>query len=120
MKEETRSRIFKINTFVSWLILAILLTLTIFQWHATLIVIALEVVNTPSLRPPGWSTDTVYILSRVLWLILGTVWLGIETFTFDFIIETKRPQILLQRVVRILIILGAAYSISYGILLFLA
>lgn len=120
MREETRSIIKKIISFLSWLMLSILITLTTFKWHTTLIAISYVIVENPSLRPAGWTRDTIFILGRVLWLILGTIWLGIETFTFEFIIETKRPQILLRRVFRILIILGVAYSISYGILLFLA
>ena len=66
----------RIGYLIVWLTSAVLITLSLFQVHATLIAIAVNIINNPSLRPVGWSTGSVYGLSRLLWLILGIIWLG--------------------------------------------
>jgi hypothetical protein len=114
-----RSRIEMASIFLGWVILGVGATLTGFQFHATLISIGLAMVGNPSLRPPGWNTDTIYGLSRLLWLIVGIGWLGWVMFTFDHLREAKKPRMLVGRFIRLLLILGVVYISSYGVLLFL-
>ena len=103
-----------------WTILGVGVTLTSFQIHATMITIALEIVGNPSLRPTGWNTDTVYGLSRLLWLVVGIGWLGWVMFTFDFLREARGPKNLRGRFVRLVFILGAVYLCSYVVLRIIA
>ena len=103
-----------------WTILGVGVTFTSFQIHATMITIALEIVSSPSLRPTGWNTDTVYGLSRLLWLLVGIGWLGWVMFTFDYLREARQPKILRGRFVRLVLILGAVYLCSYVVLLIIA
>lgn len=98
----------------SWLGTSFLLTLALFQLHATLIVISLAIVDTPSLRPAGWNTGTLYGLSRAFWLILGSFWLAWVTFTEDYL---REEHLLKRRTIRLLIIIGTIYLGSYLILL---
>ena len=102
-----------------WLILAVAVTLTSFQVHATLISVAIVVIDNPSLRPTGWTSGTIYGLSRLLWLILGMGWLGWVMYTYEYFRESKQLKIL-TRFFRLLLILGAVYFCSYVVLLFLA
>ena len=97
---------------VIWLALAVLATLTAFQVHGTLIAVSLAIIQNPSLRPYGWSTDTVYALSRVFWLILGILWLGWVMFTEGFLREGYQRQLLVKRTIRLAIILGGVYAYS--------
>lgn len=120
MIERIRSIFDVISYIIFWLILDVVVTLTLFQVHATLISIAVVVVDNPSLRPIGWTTGTIYGLSRLLWLILGMCWLGWVIFTFEHLRETKQYKILKGRFFRLLLILGAVYFCSYVVLLFLA
>ena len=99
----------QIGYIVFWLGLAILATLTAFQVHGTLIAISHAVIKNPSLRPLGWSTDTLYALSRVFWLILGILWLGWVMFTEGYLREGYQRQLLKQRTIRLTIILAAIY-----------
>jgi hypothetical protein len=120
MIERIRSKFDVIGCIIFWLILGIAVTLTLFQVHATLISIAVVVVDTPSLRPIGWTSGTIYGLSRLLWLIMGVCWLVWIQYTYEHLRESKQPKILKQRFFRLLLILGAVYLSSYVVLLFLA
>jgi len=120
MIERIRSIFDAISYIIFWLFLGVVVTLTLFQVHATLISVAVVVVDDPSLRPIGWSTGTIYGLSRLLWLILGICWLGWVMYTYEHLRESKQLKILKQRFFRLLIILGAVYLCSYVVLLFLA
>ena len=120
MIERIRSIFDAIIYIIFWLMLGVAVTLTLFQVHATLISIAIVVVDNPSLRPIGWTTGTIYGLSRLLWLILGICWLGWVMYTHEHLRESKQLKILTQKFFRLLLILGAVYFCSYLVLLFLA
>jgi hypothetical protein len=109
----------RIGYILIWLGLAILATFTAFQIHATLIVISLAVIETPSIRPPGWSTGTTYALSRAFWLVLGILWLGWVMFTEGYLREGYERQLLKQRTIRLTIILAAIYGYCLLILFIL-
>ena len=120
MIEWIRSILEATRHLIFWLILAVAVTLTSFQVHATLILVAILVVDTPSLRPTGWTSGTIYGLSRLLWLILGIGWLGWVMYTFELLRESKPLKILRERFFRLLLILAGVYFCSYVTLLFLA
>ena len=103
----------------SWLILSILAALTSFQVHATLIALALQLVNTPSLRPSGWSTQTIYGLSRLLWVIFGIFWIIWVMVTQEFLSEGKQLHALKKRIFWLFLIVGIPYLICTIILLLL-
>ena len=103
---------------IFWLVLIILATFTAFQVHGTLIAISLVVIDNPSLRPLGWSTDTIYALSRVFWLFLGILWLGWVMYTEGYLREGVQRHLLKQRTIRLTIILAAIYG-SCLLILFL-
>ena len=120
MIEWMRSKFDAISYIIFWLILRVVVTLTLFQVHATLISVAVMVVDNPSLRPIGWSSGSIYGLSRLLWLILGMFWLGWTTYTYEYLRESKQLKILIQRVFRMLIILGGTYISCYVALFLIA
>ena len=104
---------------VFWLGLSVLATLTVFQVHGTLIAVSHAVITNPSLRPLGWSTDTIYALSRVFWLLLGILWLGWVMFTESYLREGYQRQLLKHRTIRLIIILAVIYAACLLILLLL-
>ena len=120
MLDRIKLLIDNLSTYIIWLALAVLVTLTGFQIHTTLIVIAVWVVQNPNLRPPGWTTGTIYGFSRLLWLILGIIWLGWVMFTEGYLSEGKRLEILKKRSLRLLLISVAIYTLCYLVLRLLA
>jgi hypothetical protein len=120
MLERLQSALGNISYFVFWIVLAALAAFVAFQIHATLIAIAIAVIENPSLRPSGWSTDTIYGLSRVFWLILGIFWLGWVTFIEGYLREGKNHQLLIKQSTLLLVILGVIYGINYLVLLLLS
>ena len=103
-----------------WLALAILVTFTLFQVHGTLISLAVYIVNDPSLRPLYWNSGSIVLLSRLLWLVLGLIWLGSVMYMHEYLNEGRRAGGLWKRVLRILLILAGVYGSSYLVLLKLA
>lgn len=114
-----RSTASNISYLVFWILLAVLAGLTAFQFHATLISIAIAIIENPTVRPTGWSLDTIYGLSRVFWLVLGILWLGWVMFCEGYLREGKNQQSLLKRLSLLLLISGALYGSSYIVLLLL-
>ena len=108
----------RIGYAVFWLALVVLATLTAFQVHGTLIVIALALIDSP-LRPYGWTTGSVYALSRLIWLGLGILWLGWVMFTEGYLREGYQQHLLKQRTIRLTIILAIIYGACLLILLLL-
>ena len=109
----------RIGYVVFWLGLAVMATFVAFQIHPTLIALSLAIIENPSLRPPGWSTDTIYALSRIFWLILGILWLGWVMFTEGYLSEGYQRSLLKQRFIRLVIILAAIYGVCLVILFLL-
>lgn len=109
----------KLGYIISWLTLSVFATLTAFQVHGTLIAISLVIVENASLRPLGWSTDTVYALSRIFWLVLGIFWLGWVMFTEGYLSEGYQQQLIIKRTLRLTVILAVIYGACFLILLIL-
>ena len=119
MWERLQMAIGSLSYFVFWILLAGFATLIGFQLHATLVAISIAVINNPTLRPIGWSLDTIYGLSRVFWLILGIFWLGWVMYTEGLLREGKNQKHLLKRFFLLALILGLIYGSTYIVFLFL-
>ncbi len=120
MTEQIRSFFDHFLYILLWLIFAVLVTLTLFQLQGTIIALAVYLVSDPSLRPYAWNTGSVLLLNRLLWLIIGIIWLGWVTYTYEYLSEGSQKKNLTRRSFRLLLILGAVYLSSYLVLLFLA
>lgn len=117
MLERLKSVYNRFGYLLFWLTSSILITLVMFQLHATFIALAIVVINNPSLRPTGWNSGTLYGISRALWLILGILWLGWVTFTEGYLGENT--LLLPRRGLRLFVIIGSTYLFSYLVLLLL-
>ena len=120
MLERIRPVLSTIGYIASWLILSSIATLTIFQIHTIVLSIALRVVENPSTRPVGWSTDTIHGLSRIAWLILGILLLLWVVFTEEYLREGNRYRKLKKRATRLFLIIVTVYIVCYGILFVIA
>lgn len=114
--ERAQAVLSRLGYLIVWVISAILITLTLFQVHVTLIAIAVNIINNPSLRPVGWTTGSVYGLSRLLWLILGIIWLGWILFSEGYLREGLERNLLKQRTLRLLLIPLGVYAFCIVIL----
>ena len=99
-----------------WGLLAALAALAAYQVHVTLIFFGILIVNNPATRPVGWSSATISGLSRFLILVLGGLWLLLVGFLRNYLLEGTRLRRLWRRVWRALLLIGAIYGISYGVL----
>ena len=98
-----------------WLIVVLLWTVLSFYLHRTLLVVGLGVIQTPSLRPTGWSTDTLTGIDRCGYLILGAVWLGMVLYTEGYLREGMEEGTLLVRTGRLLMIIITLFGLGFGL-----
>ena len=100
-----------------WVVLAAILAWAAYQVYATLLAVGLWMVEHPAIRPVGWNTATITGLSRFLILILGGLWLLLVSLLESYLREGSRQRRLRARVVRLMLLIGAVYALSYAILL---
>ena len=117
MLEKLRTIFGTISYIFLWVILAVLVALSLFQVHAMIISVGVYVVNDPSLRPYAWNSGSILLLNRLLWLVLGIIWLVWVMYANEYLSEGRRRGSLWKRVFRLLLILGGLYLGSYLILL---
>jgi hypothetical protein len=101
-----------------WALLAALLVLVAYQIYATLIFLGILLIENPATRPAGWNTGTMTALSRFLILVLGGTWLFVVSFLEGYLREASEQGQLRGRVVRLVLVIGGIFGVSY-VLLFL-
>ncbi len=106
-------------SYASVLILAIIGVFVALQWHATLVYVGLQLVKIEAVNRMGWNTSTIHGLSRFLYLVIGALWLFGLFLLPGYLGEAARVHTLRRVVVRLLLVMGALYVISYLTLLIL-
>ena len=109
MRQWTRGIVDNLGILAVWLVLAISAALTAFQIHATLLFLGLLIVENPTFRPSGWSTNTIHSLSRILILTLGAFWLGFVVFLENYLREGRDRQVLRSRLLRLISYIAGVY-----------
>ena len=94
----------------------ILWTFAAFQVQNLILYLGLLVIQNPSIRPPGWSSDTIVGINRCSFLILGSLWLGLAIFSEKYLREGSHEEHLLQNALRLTLIGGGIYAFSTGLL----
>ncbi len=84
-----------------WLGLIVLWTFAAFQAQNLILYLGLLVIQTPSIRPPGWNNDTLVGINKCGFLILGSLWLGLAIFTEKYLREGACEERLLQNALRL-------------------
>lgn len=105
-----------ITLYLVWGIITILWAITAFQVQAALLSLGILLVNTPSLLPPGWNTHTLHGLNKFLIFIVAAVWLGLVMYSQDYLREALEEQRFSATLKRLLLITGAVYLISGGLI----
>jgi len=98
---------------LAWLGLTVIATLTAWQLHVALLYLAALLIETPSLRPTGWSTNTLAAVSRLSLLIWGSLWLFFIMYLEHQLREAVQERRLLQRSGRYALGLLFLYGIGY-------
>lgn len=119
MKKRTQEILESLGICGLWVALGALAALTAYQVYGTLLYAGLRAVESPSFRPPGWNTATIYGLSRFLLLVMGICWLLTVSFVVGYLREGIALRRLWRRVGWVVLFLGAVYGISYGVLVLL-
>jgi len=99
-----------------WILLLVLWTLAAFQVQSLVLYLGILVIQNDTLKPAGWSGDTLSGISRCSFLILASIWLGMAIFTEKYLREGATEQHLRQRSLRLGLIGGGIYLLSTGLL----
>ena len=100
-----------IGLYGSWLLLAALWAIALFQVQALLLGLTLTIIQTPWLTPTGWNSSTLSAVVCCTTLLLGGLWLGLVIFTEQYLQESATRQRLLANTGR----LGLMISLLYGL-----
>ena len=101
----------------AWLLLAAAAAWTAAQVHATVMFAGLKIVENPTLRPSGWTSNTLYGLSRFLWLCVGAAWL-MAVALFSPLLSAAAQRRRLARTTGLLFLsLAAVFGLTYLLLL---
>ena len=106
-----------------WFLLSALAVVLAFQWHSIIEGAGYLIINTPSLRPYGWSSTTLSGISSMAYLVLGAITLGVLTFIEQSTRHAARDGQLTRLLVRYLAImlgiglLGFLFNIAIRYLL---
>lgn len=100
-----------------WLIILLVSVVVAFQIHATLVGLSWFVIQSPSLRPQAWSSNTITAIARFLYLVVGGGWLFGFAFVERFLAEAHRRGQLRPQVSRLLLWLAGVYAACYVLLL---
>jgi hypothetical protein len=120
MSQRMRGVIKTLGFYALWLLLAALLVLAAYQVYSTLIFLGILLIENPATRPAGWNTGTMTALSRFLILVLGGTWLVAVSFLEGYLRDASEQRQLRDRVIRLLLIIGGIFGISYVVLLLLS
>jgi hypothetical protein len=119
MGQNLRPNFNRIGAFVAlyglWLVIVLLWSIVSLYLQRTLLVLALWVIQTPALRPAGWSTSTLVGINRCGYLILGGVWLGMVLYTERYLREGLDEGALLVRAGRLLAIIAIVFGLSLAL-----
>ncbi len=96
-----------------WLGLTVVATLTAWQLHIALLYLAALLIETPSLRPTGWSTGTLVAVSRLSLLIWGSLWLFLVMYLEHQLRAAVQERRLLQQSSRYAVGLLLLYLLGY-------
>ena len=102
-----------------WLGVAALWAVVAFQVQATLLYVGFLIIQNPSLRPTGWNTGTLSGITRCTFLLLGALWLGLVIYSERYLRESLEEDRLLVNAGRLLLVIGAIYGFSVGLLFIL-
>lgn len=96
-----------------WLALTLLAVLTAWQLHLTTVYGAALLIDSPTWRPRGWSTETLVGVSKLSVLVWGSLW-----FMLTFFMEYKlREGVQERRLLRRLLWFGGSligiYAVAY-------
>ncbi|UCG22738.1 MAG: hypothetical protein JSW55_11190 [Chloroflexota bacterium] len=103
----------RLGFYLLWILLAAFGALVALQLHATIIFFSLKIVENPATRPAGWNTDTIYGLSRFLFLVLGALWLVGALFLESYLSGAAEQHRLVRRSLWLALSLASIYAATY-------
>mgnify|MGYP001163436001 CR=1 FL=1 len=98
---------------VTWLVLVALITLTAWQLHVTTLYLGTLLINSPTWRPRGWSSETLVGISKLSVLFWGSLWLLLTFYLEHQLRAAMKYKRLLRRTgwwsITLLLLYGIAY-----------
>lgn len=104
--------------FLIWLLLSGLAIGVAWQAHISTLYLGALLINHPTWRPTGWSSDTLVGISKLsilIWASLCFIWV---MYAENRLRESVNRRRLLQQSLRFLLILGAIFALCYVPMIF--
>ena len=101
-----------VGYFAAWGLIAVLLIPTLWQIKTLFLFLALQAINNPSLRPPGWNTETLAAVDKCTTFLVIGAWLILVMFAEGYVREAIEQGRLLLQTGRAVIIMACLYGAS--------
>lgn len=99
-----------------WIVLSILVGVVAWYVHTTILYLALQLVEHPTWRPTGWSTDSLAGVARLSIFALGSAWLMIALWMEGALRRSLLEGRFWSFAARLTVVVGIVWAICYGIL----
>ena len=101
---------------VAWLVLVALITLTAWQLHVTTLYLGTLLINSPTWRPRGWSSETLVGISKLSVLFWGSLWMLLTFYLEHQLRDAMKTKRLLRRTGWWSLMLLGTYGLAYWVI----
>lgn len=98
-----------------WLLLSAMVVLVAFQVHSLVMIGGAWLIESPSLRPYGWSSTTLAGVSSFAYLVLGGITLAIVTYLEQGLSRAATENRLLRQAGMYAAIIGVVWIVCLGL-----
>jgi hypothetical protein len=98
-----------------WLVLSAMVVLVAFQVHSLVMIAGAWLIESPALRPYGWSSTTLSGVSSFAYLVLGGITLAIITFWEQGLSRAATENRLLRQTGKYAAITGIVWIVCLGL-----
>ena len=98
-----------------WLLLSVMVVLVAFQVHSLVMIAGTWLIESPTLRPYGWSSTTLAGVSSFAYLVLGGITLGVITFLEQGLSRAATENRLLRQTGKYAAAIGVVWIVCLGL-----
>jgi hypothetical protein len=100
---------------ICWFVLSAMVVLVAFQCHSLAMSVGAWIINSPTLRPGGWSSTTLSPISSFAYLVLGGLVLAVVTYIEQGLSQAATENRLLRQAGKYAGLIAVIWIICLGL-----
>ena len=97
-----------------------MVALVAFQLYSLVMTAGAWIIESPALRPTGWSSTTLSGISSFAYLVLGGITLGVITFLEQGLSRAATENRLMRQTGKYALVIGSVWVVCFGLQLWVA